>query len=146
MSFTKVRTAGLETVPRGVIDNIAQNSTASAGVGTGTSELATANIAPTTTSSKILVLAGQSGSTNDTSVELEIVRRINGSDTRISGTRRISNYRDTLGSGSAASRHDSMASFCVDEPNTTGTVSYILMSDSGNGDGNSANIIAVEIA
>ena len=108
-------------------------------VASGLSEITSVNITPTSTSSKILVLASMYDNQNNSSVEIELQR----DSTVLVGSRRSSNFREIRGDGTSTSALDSMSTFWLDEPNTTSQINYKLMSDVTC---DNANIIAIEIS
>lgn len=107
-------------------------------VASGLTERTSVNITPTSTSSKILILAGMYDQQNNSSVEIELQR----DSTVLVGSRRSSNFREIRGDGTSLSALDSVSTFWLDEPNTTNEISYKLMSDIP---GDNANIIAIEL-
>jgi hypothetical protein len=125
------------------IGNIAGNQAFMGSIGTnvasGLTERTSVNITPTSTSSKILVLASMYDQQNNSSVEIELQR----DSTVLVGSRRSSNFREIRGDGTSLSALDSMSTFWLDEPNTTSQINYKLMSDVTC---DNANIIAIEIS
>ena len=108
-------------------------------VASGLTERTSVNITPTSTSSKILILASMYDSSSSASVNIELQRN----STVLIGSQRVSQFREIRGDGVGISAFDSMSTFWLDEPNTTSQINYKLMSDVA---GDNANIIAIEIS
>jgi hypothetical protein len=108
-------------------------------VGSGLTERTSVNITPTSTSAKILILASMFDNANSTDVDIEIQR----DSTVLTGSLRQASFREINASGGNLSRLNSLATFWLDEPNTTSQINYKLMSDVAC---DNANIIAIEIS
>ncbi len=125
------------------IGNISGNqafmNTIGTNVASGLTERTSVNITPTTTSAKILILAGMYDQVNSSAVEIELQR----DSTVLVGSRRSSNFREVRGDGTSLTAFDSMSTFWLDEPSTTSQINYKLMSDVAC---DNANIIAIEIS
>jgi hypothetical protein len=108
-------------------------------VGSGLTEVTSVNITPTSTSAKILILASMFDNINSTEVDIEIQR----DSTVLTGSLRQASFQEISGAGTNLSRLNSLATFWLDEPNTTSQINYKLMSDVAC---DNANIIAIEIS
>ena len=108
-------------------------------VGSGLTEVTSVNITPTSTSAKILILASMFDNVNSTQVDIEIQRN----STVLTGSLRQASFQEIKGDGGNLSRLNSLATFWLDEPNTTSQINYKLMSDVAC---DNANIIAIEIS
>jgi hypothetical protein len=108
-------------------------------VGSGLTEVTSVNITPTSTSAKILILASMFDNVNSTEVDIEIQR----DSTVLTGSLRQASFQEIRGDGGNLSRLNSLATFWLDEPNTTSQINYKLMSDVAC---DNANIIAIEIS
>jgi hypothetical protein len=108
-------------------------------VGSGLTEVTSVNITPTSTSAKILILASMFDNVNSTQVDIEIQR----DSTVLTGSLRQASFQEIKGDGGSLSRLNSLATFWMDEPNTTSQINYKLMSDVAC---DNANIIAIEIS
>jgi hypothetical protein len=122
----------------GSVTNQAFQGTTGTNVASGLIERTSVNITPSSTSSKILILASMYDSQNNSSVEIELQR----DSTVLIGSLRRSNFREIRGDGTSLSALDSMSTFWLDEPSTTSQINYKLMSDVTC---DNANIIAIEL-
>jgi hypothetical protein len=116
----------------------AQGSTGTT-AGSGFTERTSVNITPTSTSSKILIMASYYGSSTDTAGSIEIQR----DSTVLTGSLRVARFGEIRGDGVNTSANENVTTNWLDEPNTTSQVTYKLMSDVTPVN---ANIIAIEIS
>lgn len=107
--------------------------------GLGGNERVSVNITPTSTSSKILIMASYYGLNSDTLGLIEIQR----DSTILTGSLRGTRFGEIRGDGTNISAYENVATNWLDEPNTTSQVTYKLMSDVTP---INANIIAIEIS
>lgn len=108
-------------------------------VASGLTERTSVNITPTSTSSKILILASMYAGSTNSQIEIELQR----DSTVLTGSRRSSRFGEVRGDGTTISGFNSMSVFWLDEPNTTNQVNYKFMSELAC---ENANIIAIEIS
>lgn len=116
----------------------AQGSTGTT-AGSGFTERTSVNITPTSTSSKILIMASYYGNSTDTAGSIEIQR----DSTVLTGSLRIARFGEIRGDGVNIIGNENVTTNWLDEPNTTSQVTYKLMSDVTP---INANIIAIEIS
>lgn len=119
--------------------NQGAQSTTGTTVGTSFTERTSVNITPTSTSSKILIMASYYGGSTDTFGGIEIQR----DSTVLTGSLRVARFGEIRGDGTNISGHENVTTNWLDEPNTTSQVTYKLMSDVTP---DNANIIAIEIS
>ena len=119
--------------------NQAFMGTTGTNVASGLSEITSVNITPTSTSSKILILASMYDASSSTAIEIELQR----DSTVLTGSRRSARFGEVRGDGSTLNSFNAMSVFWLDEPDTTSQVNYKLMSELP---GDNANIIAIEIS
>ena len=119
--------------------NQGAQGTTGTNAGSGFTERTSVNITPTSTSSKILIMASYYGSSTDTTGSIEIQR----DSTVLTGSLRVARFGEIRGDGVNTSANENVTTNWLDEPNTTSQVTYKLMSDVTPAN---ANIIAIEIS
>ena len=117
-------------------------STTGTDSGSGSNVILTRTITPTSTASKILLMGCMSISVNDSDVGIELKR----DSTLLVGSLQRGDGSETIGSGASQSANLSLATFFIDEPNTTSQVSYTMVSDRTMDASHNANLIAIEIS
>ena len=122
-----------------IFSNQGAQGTTGTTVGTSFTERTSVNITPTSTSSKILIMASYYGQSTDTSGSIEIQR----DSTVLTGSLRVARFGEIRGDGTNISASENVTTNWLDEPNTTSQVTYKLMSDVTP---SNANIIAIEIS
>jgi len=122
-----------------IFSNQGAQGTTGTNVLPSSSERTSVNITPTSTSSKILVMASYYGSSTDTSGSIEIQR----DSTVLTGSLRVARFGEIRGDGTNISGTENVTTNWLDEPSTTSQVTYKLMSDVTPVN---ANIIAIEIS
>ncbi len=119
--------------------NQGAQGTTGTNAGSGFTERTSVDITPTSTSSKILIMASYYGQSTDTSGSIEIQR----DSTVLTGSLRVARFGEIRGDGVNISAIENVTTNWLDEPNTTSQVTYKLMSDVTP---DNANIIAIEIS
>ena len=128
------------------IGNIAGNQALQSTTGTesnvGSTVILTRTITPSSTSSKILLMGCMTITVNDGTISIEFKR----DSTFLVGSCQKGDGNETIGSGATNAANLNLASFFIDEPNTTSQVSYTMVSDRSMDTAHNANLIAIEIS
>lgn len=122
--------------------NQAFQSTTGTDSNNGSTVILTRTITPTSTSSKILLLGCMTQSVNDSNISIEFKR----DSTLLVGSMQRGDGNETIGSGATNAANLNLASFFIDEPNTTSQVSYTMVSDRSIDTSHNATLIAIEIS
>tara|TARA_R100000995_G_scaffold63222_1_gene32594 strand:- start:5653 stop:7047 length:1395 start_codon:yes stop_codon:yes gene_type:complete len=125
----------------GIHTNQALMTTSGTDSANGSTVVLTRTITPTSTSSKILLLGCMTQSVNDSNISIEFKR----DSTLLVGSMQRGDGNETIGSGATNAANLNLASFFIDEPNTTSEVSYTMVSDRSIDTSHNSTLIAIEI-